>query len=86
MAAEEVSMEAAALFNVIVSEMSRQELQVTIGLKSAEHFRKACVLPAIAAGCLEMTLLEPSNSRLQRHRLTATGLHWLQAKIQRSTR
>ncbi|WP_065891130.1 Fic family protein [Pseudomonas sp. 35 E 8] len=79
-------MEAAALFNVIVSEMSRQELQVTIGLKSAEHFRKACVLPAIAAGCLEMKLLEPSNSRLQRHRLTATGLHWLQAKIQRSTR
>lgn len=43
-------------------------------------------LPAIATGCLEMTLPEQPNSRLQRYRLTATGQHWLQANSQRSTR
>jgi ATP-dependent DNA helicase RecG len=82
----EVTMEVAALLNVVAGEMSRQELQVAMGLKNAEHFRKAYVLPAIAAGCLEMTLPEQPNSRLQRYRLTATGQHWLQANSQRSTR
>lgn len=74
----------AALLNVLVGKMSRQELKVAMGLKNTEHFRKAYVLPAIAAGCLEMTSPEQPKGRLQRFRLTAIGQHWLHANSQRS--
>lgn len=43
-------------------------------------------LADIAARCLERTLPEQPNSRLQRYRLTTIGQHWLQANSQRSTR
>lgn len=78
----EVTMEVAALLKVVRGEMSRQALQTALGLKNADHFRKAYVLPAIAAGCLEMTLPKQPNSRLQRYRLTKKGQHWLRAQGQ----
>lgn len=86
LAAEEVTMEVASLLNVVAGEMSMQELQAAMGLRNAEHFRKAYVLPATAAGYLEVTLREQPNSRLHRYSLTATGQHCLQANSQRSKR
>lgn len=76
----EVTMEVAALLKIVDGDMSRQELQTSMNLKNADHFRKAYILPAIAAGALEMTLPEQPNSRLQRYRLTTKGLQWLKAK------
>ena len=72
----EVAMEVAALLKVVEGEMSRQELQTAMTLKNADHFRKAYILPAIAAEVLEMTLPGQPNSRLQRYRLTSKGLQW----------
>jgi ATP-dependent DNA helicase RecG len=43
-------------------------------LKNVEHFRKAYLLPAISAGLVEMTRPDKPKSRLQKYRLTATGL------------
>ena len=63
--------------------MSRQNLQVTLGLKSEAHFRNAYLKPALQAGLLEMTLPDKPNSRLQRYRLTPLGLRYLQ--VQRGT-
>ena len=76
----EVTMEVAALLKVVHGEMSRQEIQVAMGLKHAEYFREAYVLPAINAGCLGMTLPQQPNSRLQRYRLTEKGKQWLRAQ------
>ena len=75
----EVTMEVAALLRVVRGEMTRQELQQAMGLKNADHFRKAYVLPALSAGVLEMTLPGQPTSRLQRYRLTAQGGRWLAA-------
>jgi ATP-dependent DNA helicase RecG len=80
----EVAMEVAALLKVVVGDMSRQELQTAMSLKNADHFRKAYILPAIAAEVLEMTLPEQPNSRLQRYRLTNKGLQWLKANNARN--
>lgn len=74
----EVAMEVAALLRVMDGEMRRQELQAAMGLKNADHFRRAYVLPAIASGYLERTLPDQPNSRLQRYRLTSKGQQWLQ--------
>ena len=69
----EVTMEVNALLKAIDGEMPRRELQDLLGLKNADHFRKAYLVPAIASGCLEMTLPDHPNSRLQRYRLTVLG-------------
>ncbi|MNV09520.1 Divergent AAA domain protein [compost metagenome] len=75
----EVAMEVATLLKVVDGEMSRQELQAAMGLRNADHFRKAYILPAIASGKLEMTLPDQPKSRLQRYRLTAQGHQWLKS-------
>ena len=56
---------------------ARSALQSALGLKHTPHFRQAYLLPAIAAGLLEMTLPDQPNSRLQGYRLTAKGKSWL---------
>jgi ATP-dependent DNA helicase RecG len=50
--AMEVTMEVAGLLLAVQGEMSRQEIQAAMGLKHAEHFSKAYVLPALVAGYL----------------------------------
>jgi ATP-dependent DNA helicase RecG len=47
-------------------------------LKSAEHFRKAYLAPALKVGLIEMTIPDAPNSRLQRYRLTEKGRKQLQ--------
>lgn len=56
----------------------RSALQAALGLKHTPHFRQAYLLPALAAGYMEMTLPNLPNSRLQSYRLTAKGRQWLQ--------
>ncbi len=70
----EVTTEVKRLLNVITGDHSRKELQEMLRLKNAEHFRKAYLLPAINAGLVEMTRPDKPKSRLQKYRLTATGL------------
>lgn len=61
------------LLAALTSPLSRQDLQVAVGLKNAEHFRKAYLLPALEAGLIEMTLPDKPTSRLQQYRLTEQG-------------
>ncbi|WP_371867646.1 Fic family protein [Duganella guangzhouensis] len=61
-----------------LGEQARSALQAALGLRHTPHFRQAYLLPALAAGYLEMTLPALPNSRLQRYRLTAKGRRWLQ--------
>ena len=70
----EVTTEVKRLLNVMTGDHSRKELQELLRLKNAEHFRKTYLLPAINAGFMEMTLPDKPKSRLQKYRLTETGL------------
>jgi len=79
-ATDQVTMEVATLLAAMVGEMPRQALQAALGLKNVDHFRKAYLVPAIAAGCLEMTLPDQPTSRLQRYRLTERGRQWLRQR------
>jgi ATP-dependent DNA helicase RecG len=47
------------------------------GLKNREHFRKSYLAALVAAGWLEMTIPGKPRSRLQRYRVTASGLQAL---------
>lgn len=71
----QVTMQVEALLNAVEGEMSRRDIQTRLNLKNADHCRKAYILPALAAGCLEMTLPDQPQSSKQRYRLTAFGLH-----------
>ena len=73
----EVTMEVARLLNALNGEMARASVQAVMGLKNADHFRKAYLLPALATGLIEMTMPDKPNSRSQRYRLTAQGQQWL---------
>ena len=61
------------LLRVMKGEHARQELQTLLGLADREHFRKTYLLPALVAGCIEPTLPDKPNSRLQQYRLTEKG-------------
>ncbi|MEP7271607.1 MAG: Fic family protein, partial [Acidobacteriota bacterium] len=54
------------LVTVMSGEQTRQALQIALGLKDDEHFRKAYLLPALANGLIEMTIPDKPNSRLQK--------------------
>ena len=61
------------LSQVLVGEMTRQQLQAALRLRNDEHFRKAFLQPALDAGLIEMTVPDKPRSRLQKYRLTPTG-------------
>ena len=73
----QVTGEVDRLLRAVVGEMTRQQIQAALGLKSEAHFRTAHLKPALQAGVVEMTLPDKPNSRLQRYRLTALGLRHL---------
>lgn len=73
----EVTTEVGALLRGMDGEMSRSELQKQLGLKNADHFRKAYIIPAIEADAIEMTIPDKPNSSRQRYRLTKKGKDWL---------
>ena len=61
------------LLSVLTSEMTRQQLKETLGLKDDEHFRKAYLLPALEAGLVEMTIPDKPRSSKQRYRIAPMG-------------
>ncbi len=70
----DVTVEVAALLRVIQGDMRRPALQAAMGLRNAEHFRKAYLVPAIVAGYLKMPLPDTPRSTRQRYPLTPLGL------------
>jgi ATP-dependent DNA helicase RecG len=54
--------------------MKRKDIQKALGLKHEDHFRDTYLLPALAAGMLEMTQPDKPKSSKQRYRTTALGL------------
>ncbi len=61
------------LLSILTSEMTRQKLKEALGLKDDEHFRKACLLPALDAGLIEMTIPDKPRSSKQKCRLPDKG-------------
>jgi hypothetical protein len=78
----EVATEVRRMMENIRGEMARKELQIALGLKNDEHFRKAYLVPALEAGFIEMTIPDKPNSRLQKYRFTAKGRAWLTGRKQ----
>jgi hypothetical protein len=79
-ATEQVTEQVTVLLAQINGEMTRQALQHALDLAHREHFRSSYLLPAPAAGLIEMTLSDKPNRRLQKYRLTATGRRIFQAQ------
>ncbi|MDP2222527.1 MAG: ATP-binding protein, partial [Hydrogenophaga sp.] len=61
------------LLAVMVAEHSRSELQALLGLKHRDSFMASYLLPALAAGWVEMTIPDKPQSSKQRYRLTPAG-------------
>ena len=63
-------------------EQSRAALMEAVGLSHREHFRESYLVPALAAGYLEMTIPDKPTSSRQRYRLTPAGHAFLQTLSQ----
>jgi len=75
--APQVTPEVGRLLPVCVQPQTRKELQRSLHLSDEKSFRRTCLVPALQAGLIEMTLPEKPNSRFQKYRLTAKGRAWL---------
>lgn len=64
--APEVTPEVLRLLQNLEGAMLRRELQEAMSLKDDEHFRKAYLLPALAAGVIEMSQPDKPTSSKQR--------------------
>ena len=69
----EVTGEVKRIVIIIRGEMKRIEIQRAMSFKSADHFRKAYLEPALSSGLIEMTKPESPNSPVQKYRLTQQG-------------
>lgn len=72
----QVTPQVARLLQVLVGEMSREEIQSVLGLQDRKSFRALYLSPALAEGLIEMTIPHKPNSRLQKYRLIETGRAW----------
>lgn len=70
----EVTGEVRRLLAVMTGDMKRADIQKALGLKHEDHFRDAYLLPALAAGVIEMTQPDKPRSSKQRYRCTSLGL------------
>ena len=61
------------LIIVLNGEMSRPELQKSVGVKDISHFREGYLVPALERDIIEMTLPDKPKSKNQRYRLTKKG-------------
>lgn len=61
------------LLRICQGPMSRDELQVALGLKDRKSFREGYLRPGLEAGLIAMTLPDKPNSRLQQYQPTAAG-------------
>jgi hypothetical protein len=78
--APQVTPQVERLLEVLVGDMSREDLQTALGLQDRKSFRERYLKPALAEGLIEMTLPGKPNSRLQKYRLTDQGRRWLQRR------
>ena len=58
---------------VLRKEMSWQEIQAALAIRRRENFEARNLKPDLQADCIERTIPEKPNSRLQKYRLTAKG-------------
>ena len=65
------------VLKAIFGEMSRQQIQESLGLKHVRHFRKTYLEPTLRAGLIEMTVPDKPQSSQQRYRLTPAGRRYL---------
>ncbi len=61
------------LLSVMEGEMSRQQIQLALGLSDRKSFRQRYLWPALDAGLVEMTHPDAPTARNQKYRLTARG-------------
>jgi ATP-dependent DNA helicase RecG len=72
-ATTEATTEVLRLLHHLKGEMSRAELQVSMGLGNADHFRKSYQRPALAHDATERTEPKKRTSPTQKYRLTSIG-------------
>jgi ATP-dependent DNA helicase RecG len=75
----EVTPEVFRMLRAFEGDMSRQDLQRSLGLKDDEHFRKAYLSPTIKESLIEMTLPDKPHSSKQKYRLTRKGRFLLES-------
>lgn len=54
-------------------EMKRIEIQRALGLHHEDYFCEACLIPALQANCIAMTIPDKPKSSRQKYRLTDKG-------------
>lgn len=69
----QVSPQVNELLIALKGEMSRDDLQVALGLQDRKSFSARYLKPALNAGLIEMTIPDKPNSRLQKYRLIIKG-------------
>lgn len=69
----QVTPQVKCLLAVFDGEMSREQLQLALGLSDRKSFRMLYLKPALELGFIEMTLPDKPNSRFQRYRLRGEG-------------
>ena len=69
----EVSTEVKRLINLLNNEISRQEIQNKLKIKTAEYIRKKYIVPALKQNFIEMVFLSNPNQPNQKYRLTPKG-------------
>jgi len=61
------------LLGALRRDLDRAALQAALGLADRTSFSQRYLLPALAAGLIELTRRDKPTSRLQQYRLTAQG-------------
>lgn len=71
--APQVTPQVKELLLALKGEMSRDQLQLALGLQDRKSFTARYLKPALSAGLIEMTIPNKPNSRLQKYRLINKG-------------
>lgn len=79
----EVTPEVVMLIKSLKGELSRMELMRKLRLKDEKNFRVTYLKPALEAGFVERTIPDKPTSRLQKYRLTDTGISLLKSRTKR---
>ena len=64
--------------------LGNADIRIQLGLRDRTHLRERYIDPALAAGLVEPTIPNTPKSRLQRYKLTAKGVAWLQDLLNES--
>ncbi len=64
----------------MAGEMKRTEIQEALSLRHENYFREAYLIPALAAGMIEMTIPDKPKSSKQKYRLTGKGKRFVEGE------